>query len=281
MRNFNDLLQAQWEKKHFVCLGLDPEFAKLPRCIQESHHSPASAQLAFCKSIIDATHDVVCAYKPNSAFYEAYGSSGLETLKEIIAYIQQIAPQVPVILDAKRGDIGNTNMGYVTEAFDHLQADAITVHPYLGGEALQPFLDRKDKGIIILCRTSNPGSGEFQNLVLDGKPLYHLVAEHVAQKWNKNGNCSVVAGATYPEELSVIRQIIGHDMPILIPGIGAQGGDLEKTVAASKNLYNSGIMISASRSLIFASADTDFADAARNETIQLNNAILDVLLKPI
>lgn len=274
-RNFRLLLTAQWAKKHFVCVGLDSDIAQLPACIKKT--SIAADIFTFNQAIIDATHDIVCAYKPNTAFYEAHGDAGLIVLRDTIAYIHQIAPDVPVILDAKRGDIGNTNTGYVQEAFDFLQADAITVHPYLGAESLQPFLAQKNKGIIILCRTSNPGSGEFQNLLVDGKPLYHHIAQHIAEQWNTQGNCSVVAGATYPEELAAIRTIIGDDMPILIPGIGAQGGDLQKTVLASKNSSGTGMIISASRSIIFASNGADFAKAARTETLLLNEKINDVL----
>ncbi len=283
-RNFRALLANQWAKGHFLCVGLDSDYDKLPKSIKPIKNSVESSidlmaqcLLKFNKAIIDATHDLVCAYKPNTAFYEAYGDAGFRALQETIAYILEIAPEVPIILDAKRGDIGNTNTGYVKEAFDYFQADAITVHPYLGSEALQPFLEKKDKGIIILCRTSNTGSGEIQNLLINNKPLYQIIAQQIAEKWNVHGNCSVVAGATYPEELKIIRDIIGDDMPILIPGIGAQGGDLEQTVLSAKNSSGTGMIISASRSIIFASNESDFADAAREEAITLNNAIQTAL----
>lgn len=205
----------------------------------------SGAGFAFDKKIIDATHDLVCAYKPNSAFYEANGAQGLVELKKTCDYLRKTYPDIVLILDAKRADIGNTNQGYVSFAYDYLGADAITLNPYLGREALQPFLDRKEKGSIILCRTSNPGAGEFQD------ELYKKVAEHVARSWNKNDNCALVVGATYPGELKIVRRIVG-DMPILVPGIGAQGGDLTKTLAAGRDSHGTGMIISVSRSIIFA-----------------------------
>lgn len=275
-RDFQALLHEKWASGRFVCVGLDSEYAKLPISLKMPEN-PSASMLAFNTAIIDATLDIACCYKPNTAFYEAHGDAGLQALQNTIAHIHQVAPDIPVILDAKRGDIGNTNIGYVEEAFDFLMADAITVHPYLGGEALQPFLMKKNKGIIILCKTSNVGSNEFQNLLCEGKPLYQIVAQHIAEKWNYNKNCAVVAGATYPEELKIIREIIGDDMPILIPGIGVQGGDLKKTISASKNRFDTGMIISASRSIIFASGDTNFAEAARRAAIKLNNEIQDCL----
>ncbi len=187
--------------------------------------------------------------------------------------IHTVAPDVPVILDAKDMDIGNTNTGYVRMAFEYCQADAITINPYLGMEAAQPFLDQKDKGIIVLCRTSNKGSGEFQDLLIKSDmPLYQYVASRVAKYWNKNGNCALVVGATYPNELAQVRRIVG-DMPILIPGIGVQGGDVEATVKAGRDSRGQGMIINASRSIIFASNGPDFAEAARRETLKLHNLI--------
>ena len=232
--------------------------------------------LSFNRKIIDATKDVVCAYKPNTAFYEKYGIPGLSALYETIAYIHEVAPDVPVILDAKRADIGNTNADYAEAAFEYLRADAITVHPYLGAEALAPFLDRANKGIIVLCRTSNPGAGEFQDLPVNGEPLYRFVAHRVSSEWNKNGNCALVVGATYPDELREVRGLVG-DMPILIPGIGTQGGDLEKTVSAGKDSRGKGMIVNSSRGIIFASPGDDFADAARHETVKLHNSIIRCL----
>jgi orotidine-5'-phosphate decarboxylase len=273
MRHFKGLLESHWSQGHFVCVGLDSEFSKLPASILKKDHEGgidiAASLIAFNKAIIEATHDIVCAYKPNTAFYEAYGVAGMVALEKTVSLIHEIAPTVPVILDAKRADIGNTNTGTVAFAFHYLQADAITLHPFLGKEALEPFLACKEKGIIILCRTSNEGSGEFQQLSVNGVPLYQVVAERVAAEWNSNDNCSLVVGATYPEEIKEVRLRVGK-MPLLIPGIGAQGGSVEKTVAAARNEDASGMIINSSRGIIFASSDTDFAGVARCETEKLH-----------
>lgn len=257
-------------KKHdsLLCIGLDSDVSKLP-----SHLAGLdNAQFAFNKAVIDATHDLVCAYKPNSAFYEAYGVKGIVQLKLTVEYIRHVDPDIQIIYDAKRGDIGNTNMGYIRYAFTELGADAITVQPYPGREALQPFLDQKEKGIIVWCKTSNPGAEEFQDLLTEGKPLYQVVAEHVANQWNQNDNCGVVVGATYPQELANVRQIVG-DMPILIPGIGAQGGEIERTVRAGVDETGGNAIINAGRSIIFASAGNDFAEKAREEAQKLRDEI--------
>lgn len=251
-----------------LCIGLDPVLNKIPSHIQNQ----MNPIFAFNKAIIDATADLVCAYKPNSAFYEAYGTEGISQLKLTCDYIRQTHPELFLILDAKRGDIGSTNVGYVQFAFEWLQADAITLHPYLGADAIKPFLERKDKGIIILCRTSNPGAGEFQDLIVENEPLYKRVAAHVVYDWNKHGNCMLVVGATYPQELAEIRAIAG-DMTFLVPGIGAQGGDIEKTVKAGLNSQKAGMIINSSRGIIFASNGTDFAEKAREETQKLRDEI--------
>jgi len=275
-RNFRQMLEAQWSRGNFVCVGLDSEFGKIPESARVGGNECAvhegNTVVAFNRAIVEATKDLVCAYKPNTAFYEAHGAEGIAALQRTIADIHAIAPDVPVILDAKRADIGNTNAGYVDAAFGFLRADAITVHPYLGAEALQPFLARAEKGVIVLCRTSNPGAGEFQDLSVNGEPLYRFVARRVASEWNKNGNCVLVVGATYPDELREVRGLVG-DMPILIPGIGAQGGDVEKTVTAGKDSRGQGMIINSSRGIIFASKGTDFAEAARRETEKLRDLI--------
>lgn len=229
MKTFYQKLSAAWKKSNsLLCVGLDSDKG-----------------FAFNKKIIDETYDLVCAYKPNSAFYEARGAAGITELKKTCDYLRKNYPDIVIILDAKRADIGNTNNGYVSFAYDYLGADAMTLHPYLGREAMQPFLDRKEKGSIILCRTSNPGAGEFQD------DLYQKVATHVAKFWNTNNNCALVVGATYPRELQIVRRIV-KDMPLLIPGIGAQGGDVEKTVRAGIDSHGTGAIINASRSIIFA-----------------------------
>lgn len=248
---FLDKLTAKWNKNKFICVGLD------------------QADFELNKNIIDQTYDLVCAYKPNSAFYEAQGISGWQSLQKTIEYIRQKDPSIPTILDAKRGDIGNTNEAYTKAIFDDLRVDAVTVNPYLGKEALEPFLKRTDKGIIILVKTSNPGAGEFQDLSVNGKPLYQVIAEHITLDWNINNNCAVVVGATYPEELKTVRNIVG-DMPILVPGIGSQGGDLQTTIKNGLNSQNMGLIISSSRSIIFA-------PDPKKATIDLQNSIQEIL----
>lgn len=262
------LKNATQKNNSLVCIGLDSEINKLPPHLKNS----PTPQFKFNKAIIDATHDLVCAYKPNIAFYEARGEQGIKELKMTCDYIRQTCPEIVTIIDAKRADIGNTNEGYAGLVFDYLGADAITLHPYLGKEALAPFLKREDKGCIILCRTSNPGAGEFQNLEVSGKKLFQIVAEKVAKEWNTNNNCLLVTGATYPEELAEVRKIVG-DMTLLVPGIGAQGGDVEKTVKAGLNSQKAGMIINSSRGIIFASGGEDFAERARAEAAKLKNEI--------
>lgn len=257
------------KKDSLVCVGLDPDIAKIPDHIKKHHED---ILFRFNREIIDATADLVCAYKPNSAFYEAYGSDGVYQLRLTIEYIRQMYPEIVVILDAKRADIGSTNAGYVTYAFDYLKADAITLHPYLGKEALAPFLDRTDKACIILCRTSNPGAGEIQDMSVDGEALYKIIARKVSHDWNTHRNCMLVAGATYPHELEELRSIVG-DMDILVPGVGAQGGDIAKTVHAGKTKEGRGVVISASRSVLYASSDTECAFNARLETERMKTEI--------
>jgi orotidine-5'-phosphate decarboxylase len=270
---FLEKLTARWQYGHFVCVGLDTDYKQLPAIIKEQP-TIEEAIFTFNRAIIDVTAPLVCAYKPNSAFYEAHGEAGLRALKRTISYSRNIFPHIPIILDAKRADIGSTNTGYVLSAFDHLGVDAITVHPYLGKEALAPFLARKDKGIIVLAKTSNPGSGEFQDLPVgeSQEPLYQVIARNVAQHWNSNGNCALVVGATYPAELRRVRQFVG-DMPLLIPGIGAQGGDIAATVAACQDSRGWGMIINSSRSIIYASRDDDFAQAAYVATAKLRDEI--------
>lgn len=253
-------LATRWEKANsLLCVGLDPELGKLPEHLE----SKSDAFFQFNKTIIDATADLVCAYKPNSAFYEALGSEGLDQLKLTTDYIHKNYPDIPVILDAKRADIGNTNNGYISYIFDQLGMDAVTLHPYLGREALEPFLALKDKGLIILCRTSNPGANEFQDLEVSSKPVYQYVAENVVKHWNTNQNCLLVVGATYPKEMKIIREIVGPDMPLLVPGIGAQGGDIKAVMKAGLGRNGRGLIINSARAVIYASRGEDFADAAR------------------
>jgi len=251
-----------------VCVGLDSELTKIPEHLKKKKYP----QFEFNKAIIDATHDLVCAYKPNCAFYEAQGEQGIKELKMTCDYLRKKYPDIIIILDAKRADIGNTNEGYAKFIFDYLGVDAVTIHPYLGSEAVKPFLAMVDKGLIILCRTSNPGAAEFQDLLSGGKPLYKIVAEKVAGVWNKNNNCLLVVGATYPKEMKEIRKIAG-EMTFLVPGVGAQGGDVEATVKAGLNSKKAGMIINSSRAVIFASKGVAFGEKAREEAKKLKEEI--------
>ncbi len=243
-----------------LCVGLDADFKKLP----EKFKALENPQFEFNKWIIDQTAEFVSAFKPNMAFYEARGEQGVKELKMTLDYLAQNHPGIFTICDAKRGDIGNTNNGYITFIFDWLGVDAVTLQPYPGKEALKPFLDRKDKACIVWCRTSNPGAGEFQDLKVDGKPLWQIVAENVNTTWNYNYNCMLVAGATYPEELGQIRKIVG-DMTLLVPGVGAQGGDVKACVEAGINSKKLGLIISTSRAVIFAENPAEEAKKLRDE----------------
>ena len=267
--SFQTKLDAIIKKNNsLVCVGLDSDFDKLPEHIKQKQNP----QFEFNKAIIDATHDLVNTYKPNSAFYEARGEQGIHELKMTFDYINKTYPEIFTILDAKRADIGSTNKGYVTYAFDWLNADAITLHPYLGKEALEPFLKRTDKASIILCHTTNPGAGEIQDIMTDEKPFYQMIADKVINEWNESNNCFLVLGARYPEQMSEVRKIAG-DMTFLVPGIGAQGGNIEKTVKAGLNAQNAGLIINSSRGIIFASNGEDFAERAREEAQKLRDEI--------
>jgi len=274
MKFKDKLLNKAIENKSWLCVGLDPDLNKLPDDIEKN----VAGVGKFLKSIIDATNDIVCSYKPNSAFYEQFGTDGISLLEEIIDYIPDT---IPVILDAKRGDIGNTSRMYAVSAFDHLKADAITVNPYMGYDCVKPFLEYKDKGVIILCLTSNPSSAEFQKRTVsdnsNSKMLYKLVAEKVLS-WNEYGNVGLVAGATSPSELSEIRQIIGDDIPILIPGVGAQGGDLEASLKMGSNSSGQLAIINVSRSVLYASKESDYTDKSRAGALQLVSRMRSLLL---
>jgi orotidine-5'-phosphate decarboxylase len=257
MSGFIAKLTRAWEQNDsLVCVGLDPDIERFPRHIQ----ADASPIFQFNKAIIDATRDLVCAYKPQFAHYAAYEAE--DQLERTIEYIHRTCPGVPVILDAKRGDVGNTAERYAIEVFERYGADAVTVNPYLGGDALEPFLRRADKGVIILCRTSNPGAREVQDLMVGNRKLYQVVAELAAQRWNSLGNCLLVVGATYPRELAEVRELVG-EMPLLVPGVGAQGGDVAQVVQNGQTRSGTGLLISSSRAILYASAGEDFAQHAR------------------
>jgi orotidine-5'-phosphate decarboxylase len=257
-----ELLAAHFAAGRHLAVGLDTDPGRIPASVAPGAGA-AERVVEFNRAIVAATAGLAAAYKPNAAFYEALGADGFRALAETIAAIRSDAPGAAVILDAKRADIGSTNAGYVAAAFDRLGADAITVHPYLGGEALAPFLERTEKLVFVLARTSNPGAGEFQDLVADGVPLYRHVARTVAHDWNEAGNCGLVVGATYPDEMRAVRADIPASMPILIPGVGAQGGDVAAVVAANREAGSNAYLIAASRSIAYASCGEDFAEAAR------------------
>ena len=254
-----------------VCVGLDPDPALMP----------VEDVFSFNKAIVDATHDLICAYKPNLAFYEALGLGGLQALAQTVQHIREVAPSVVLIGDAKRGDIGNTAAAYARALFEVWGFDAATVNPYLGSDAVEPFLAYQDRGVFILCRTSNPGAGDFQDmLVAHGEdtphPLYQMVALR-AMRWNRHGNVGLVVGATYPEELSRVRKLC-PDMPILIPGIGSQAGDLEQSVMRGVDTQGRRAIINSSRGIIYASRGADFAELARAATMKLRDAINTTLI---
>jgi len=244
-----------------LCVGLDSALNKLP----ERFRSESYPQFAFNRWIIEQTHAYVSAYKPNIAFYEAQGDQGLRDLKLTLDYLHQKHPDIFTICDAKRGDNSTSNGGYVAAIFDGLGFDAVTLQPYMGSQVLQPFLSRKEKGCIILCRTSNPGDEELQDLQMkDGRTLWQIVAEKVSRDWNVNQNCMLVVGATRPDELRQVRAIVG-EMTLLVPGIGEQGGSVQQAVTAGLNSGRKGMIINASRSVIFAADPAVEARSLRDE----------------
>lgn len=260
--SFSQKIRARWQHGTQVCVGLDPFQDRFPAGITRIFD--------FNKAIIDATADLVCCFKPQFAHYAAVGAE--DELKQTIHYIRAQYPDIPVILDSKRGDIGSTASMYAREAFEHYQADAVTVNPYMGSDTILPFAEHADRGVIVLCRTSNPSAHEFQNQKIDGKPLYEHVATMAQEHWNSNDNISLVVGATAADEMTAIRQC-APDLPFLVPGIGAQGGDLAATVKAGRFNDGTGLMINSSRAILYASNGEDFAEAARRETQTLKSAI--------
>lgn len=243
-----------------LCVGLDSAVRRLPHRFAQADRP----QLAFNRWVIDQTHPYVAAYKPNMAFYEARGAAGWDELAETLAYLRTVEPRIFTICDAKRADIDSTNAGYVAGLLDGLGFDAVTLHPYLGQEALRPFLDRADKACIVLCRTSNQGAGELQDLETPGGPLWEVVASRVRDEWNANGNCMLVVGATYPAELARARALC-PDMTFLVPGVGAQGGDVSAVIEAGVDSHGRGLLINASRSIIFAEDPAAEARQLRDE----------------
>lgn len=264
MSAVKDLQKIQQTNRSILCLGLDLDPKRMP----SDHSGTLKGMFDFAHRIIEATSDKVCAYKPNMAFYEHLGPDGLSLLKLVV---ERIPEGIPVILDGKRGDIGNTSSHYAHAMFNCYRADWVTLNPYMGYDSMRPFLERKDKGVFVLCLTSNTGSKDFQQLMVDGRPLYKLVAEKVAY-WNKDNNSGLVVGATHPEQLQEIRELAG-DMPLLIPGVGAQGGSLEKAALAGTADFRKPAVINVSRSVLYASNGSDFAQRARQELEKLNGII--------
>lgn len=260
----NPFARASAENASLLCVGLDTEMDRLAKYALDPALDP---QVAFNQAIIGATQDLVCAYKPNLAFYESRGLAGWRALEETMALIP---PEAPVIADAKRGDIGNTARHYAKALFEQLGAAAVTVNPLMGRDSVQPFLDYEDRMTFLLCHTSNPGAEDLQ---LHGEkgPLYVRIAQ-LAAEWNKHGNIGLVVGATYPERLRIVRGIVGPDMPILCPGVGSQGGEISATLEAGKGSGPGALIINASRSVLFASTGSDFVVAARAEAIRLRDA---------
>jgi orotidine-5'-phosphate decarboxylase len=254
---FTQLLAAAAQKNNsMLCVGLDPDPARFPAHLKDR----ADAIFEFCAAIVDATADLACAFKPQIAYFAARRAE--DQLEALIAHIHEKHPGIPVILDAKRGDIGSTAEQYASEAFDRFQADAVTVNPYMGRDSVEPWLAWPDKGVILLCRTSNPGGSDLQFLDIGGEKLYERVARLAAGEWNSNGQIGLVVGATFPAEIARVREIVG-DMPLLVPGIGAQGGDIEATVTAGRTAAASGLLINSSRAILYAGQDENFATAAR------------------
>ena len=268
---FTEQLRTAWENNgSLLCVGLDPDPAKFPAHLA----GQPDAMFEFCRSIADATADLVCCFKPQIAYFAAHRAE--DQLEALIAHIHARHPGIPVILDAKRGDIGSTAEQYAVEIFERYQADAITVNPYMGRDSVDPYLAYPDKGVILLCRTSNPGGSDLQFLEVGAtdqpEKLYERVARLVATEWNITGQCALVVGATFPGEIARVREIVG-DLPLLVPGIGAQGGDVEATLKAGRTSNGTGLMINSSRAILYAGQGEDYAAAARRAAIETRDTI--------
>jgi len=273
---FNQQLQSAWASQgSMLCVGFDPDPKRLPPSFQ----GKPEGIFEFCREIADATADLVCSFKPQFAYFASQRAEA--QLEKLIKHLKDKYPHIPVILDSKRGDIGSTADHYALEAFERYGADAVTVNPYMGFDTIEPYLKHAGKGVIVLCRTSNPGGSDLQFLnVSSGEPLYLHVAKLASQKWNGSGQISLVVGATFPEEIAKVRAIVG-DMPLLIPGIGAQGGDIDSTIKAGRipNAPGSGMIINSSRAILYASAGNDFAQAARDVAQSTRDALRSAALK--
>lgn len=265
--NFIAALRSAWkERNSLLCVGLDPDPARFPLYLA----SRSDAIFNFCRTIVDSTADLVCCFKPQIAYFAAHRAE--DQLEALIAHIHTMHPGTPVILDAKRGDIGSTAEQYAIEAFERYRADAVTVNPYLGRDSLEPYFAFPGKGVILLCRTSNPGGSDLQFLEVGGERLYERVARLASGEWNANGQCALVVGATFPNELARVRALIG-DMPLLVPGIGAQGGDVEAAVRAGISSDRAGLIINSSRAILYAGTGQDHATAARSVALATRDLI--------
>jgi orotidine-5'-phosphate decarboxylase len=267
---FTDMLSAaQRINNSLLCVGLDPDTSKLPKHLQ----STPDAVFEFCAAIVDATADLACSFKPQIAYFSAIGAE--PALERLMAYMHQRAPHVPVILDAKRGDIGSTAQQYAREAFERYGAHAVTLSPFMGRDSVEPYLAYADKGVFLLCRTSNPGGSDLQNQRLADQPGQPKLFEHVAQlahsEWNSNGQVGLVVGATFPQEIARVREL-APSLPLLIPGVGAQGGDAAATVKAGATA-NGMAVINSSRAILYASSGVDFAQAARAAAIATRDVL--------
>jgi orotidine-5'-phosphate decarboxylase len=259
--SFHAQLERSWAASgSLLCVGLDPDPARLPAPLDGAPDAIAR----FCQAIVDATADLVCAFKPQIAYFASQRAE--QQLERLCSYIRESYPDVTLILDAKRGDIGSTAEHYAREAFGRYSAHAVTVNPYLGGDSVMPFFAHGG-GVIALCRTSNPGGADFQALDCGGVPLYLRVAQSVADDWSRHGECGVVVGATAPDELAQVREVVG-DLPILVPGVGAQGGDPVQVVAGGATPTGTGLVVNSSRAILYASHGDDFAEAARSAALE-------------
>lgn len=265
---FTQKLNQAWSSQNsLLMVGLDPDMNRMPAPISEQSDS----LWQFCKGVVDATAPYVCGFKPQIAYFASLGAE--DVLQQACDYIREQYPHLVLMLDAKRGDIGSTAEHYAREAFDRYRADAVTINPYMGMDSAEPYLNRTDKGVIVLCRTSNPGGSDLQALAVDGKPLYLHVAAMVANRWNANGQCGLVVGATFPEELKEVRNCVGPDMPLLVPGIGAQGGDINATCQTGCNSAGTGMMINSSRAILYAGNGDDWQAKAAAAALQTRDAI--------
>ena len=264
--SFSSLLSGRWQVANsLLCVGLDPDLDRLPPVVRDQPAGVAK----FCIDIIDATAEFACAFKPQIAYFAAIGAE--RQLETVCGHIRDRHPSIPIILDAKRGDIGDTARLYAREAFERYGAHAVTVNPYLGTDSLEPFFEWRDRGVIVLCRTSNAGSGEFQMRESDGTPLFEHVARQAAADWATKGDVALVVGATYPAELARVRAIVG-DMTLLVPGVGAQGGDPAEVVRAGRNSTGAGLIVNSSRAILYADAH-NHADAAARVARETRDAL--------